>query len=51
MAVRVQKESPSDRTSNTEHLLEILRSMQNDIREIKERLERIDKPINSGKDT
>jgi tetrahydromethanopterin S-methyltransferase subunit G len=51
MAVRVQQEPQGDRMSDSERLMEILRSMQADIREIKERLERIDKPINSGTDS
>jgi hypothetical protein len=51
MAVRTETTSTQQGTTmDAQRLYELVVEMRDDIREIKERLERIDKPINSGKD-
>jgi hypothetical protein len=49
MAVRTEaSETRQGNSLETQRLYELLTEMRDDIREIKERLERIDQPINSG---
>jgi hypothetical protein len=49
MAVRTDSSETRQGTStDTQRLYELLTEMRDDIREIKQRLERIDQPINSG---
>jgi hypothetical protein len=52
MAVRTQAIDSKNMDQRDVHrLFELLRAISADLAEIKERLERMEKPINSGKDT
>ena len=51
MSVRTQgTASEYAKPESTDRLYELLPTMHEDIKQIKKRLEQIDKPINSGKD-
>ena len=51
MAVRtIQTDSPASKKADIDRIYDLLRTMAQDIRDIKEHIERMDQPINSGKD-